>query len=98
MNQKTTLSAGIEEYLDTNHEQTVLLNHIGYNQVDLNGSSEKVLSFYILLGSDNQEKLLQAGSVFEFQNSRWKVVSINTAENGNIKHGQAESVTFEPVA
>lgn len=98
MNQKTTLSTGIEEYLDTNHEQTVLLNHIGYNQVDQNGSSEKVLSFYILLGSDKQEKLLQAGSVFEFQNSSWKVASVNTAENGNIKPGQAESVTFERVA
>ena len=90
-----TLTAGIEEYLDLNHQQTVLLNHIGYNQIRDSTEKEKVLSFFILLGNETDEILLQEGSVFRFQASDWKVVSINTKENGKVKHGQADSVSFQ---
>lgn len=92
-NKTITLKAGIEEYLDVNHAQTILLNHIGFNNIETDNGMQKQLSFSIILGENNTEQYMQEGAVFDFQNSSWRVVSINTKDHGDTK--LSNSVTFE---
>ncbi|MCH2021627.1 MAG: hypothetical protein MK207_04030 [Saprospiraceae bacterium] len=97
-NKTITLSAGIEEYLDLSHSEIVILKDIGYNQIDVNGSKQRRLSFAIILGEHSDWQMMEEGAEFEFQNSRWKAQSINTKENGKAAEGSRNSVTFQCIS